>query len=137
MSDILDILTKDIKTIKKHIETLPISQYQGYISRLMTADKKSLQNLALSMSKKLDKYEAEKKRIEKLYEYEKNIRKNEKKKNILCIDEVGRGPLAGPLVVCGVMLNENPEILYVDDSKKLSEKKRTEIFEQIMQKNIR
>ena len=55
MSDILDILTKDVKTIKKHIETLPISQYQGYISKLMTSDKKSLQNLALSMSKKLDK----------------------------------------------------------------------------------
>ena len=74
MSYILDILTKDVKTIKKHIESLPISQYQSYISGLMTSDKKSLQNLALSMSKKLDKYEAEQKRIERLYEYEKNIR---------------------------------------------------------------
>ncbi|EJP25689.1 ribonuclease HII [Peptostreptococcaceae bacterium AS15] len=137
MSDILDILTKDVKTIKKHIESLPMNQYQNYISRLMTSDKKSLQNLALSMSKKLDKYEDEKKRIEKLYEYEKNIRESENKKNILCIDEVGRGPLAGPLVVCGVMLDENPEILYVDDSKKLSEKKRKEIFDEIMKKNIR
>ena len=61
MSDILDILTKDVKTIKKHIETLPISQYQGYISKLMTSDKKSIQNNDLSMSKKHDKYEHERK----------------------------------------------------------------------------
>ena len=137
MSDILEILTKDVKTIKKHIETLPIEQYGIYISKLAVSDKKSLQNLALSMSKKLDKYEAEKKRIDELYQYEKEIKENTNKKNILCIDEVGRGPLAGPIVVCGVMLDENPQIPYVDDSKKLSEKKRKEIFEQIMKKNIR
>ncbi|RXJ99456.1 ribonuclease HII [Arcobacter sp. CECT 8986] len=49
---------------------------------------------------------------------------------MLCgIDEAGRGPLAGPLVVAGAILNEQIEEL--NDSKKLSEKKREELFKKI------
>lgn len=52
----------------------------------------------------------------------------------LCgIDEAGRGPLAGPMVVAGVVLKE--EIKHLDDSKKISEKKREELFEQIIKKS--
>ena len=44
----------------------------------------------------------------------------------LCgIDEVGRGPLAGPVVACAVILPKNCDILWLNDSKKLTAKKRT------------
>ncbi|MCR4668088.1 MAG: ribonuclease HII [Clostridia bacterium] len=47
------------------------------------------------------------------------------------VDEVGRGPLAGPVVACCCVLPRDFDILGVDDSKKLSEKKREELFDQI------
>ena len=47
------------------------------------------------------------------------------------IDEAGRGPLAGPVVAGCVVLDKNVEILYINDSKKLSEKKRNELYDLI------
>ena len=52
------------------------------------------------------------------------------------IDEAGRGPLAGPVVVAGVIMPLDDIIEGINDSKKLSEKKREKLFEQIMQKAI-
>jgi len=54
-------------------------------------------------------------------------------KNLCGIDEAGRGPLAGPLVVAGVILLE--DITRLDDSKKLSEKKREKLFDEIKEKS--
>ena len=48
------------------------------------------------------------------------------------IDEAGRGPLAGPVVAGAVILPKDCSILYINDSKKLSEKKREELYEVIM-----
>lgn len=52
------------------------------------------------------------------------------------IDEVGRGPLAGPVVAGAVILPKNHQILYLNDSKKLSEKKREELFAVIMKEAV-
>ena len=52
------------------------------------------------------------------------------------IDEVGRGPLAGPVVAGAVILPKNVEILYLNDSKKLSEKKREALYDEIMEKAV-
>ncbi len=52
------------------------------------------------------------------------------------IDEVGRGPLAGPVVAGAVILPPNCEILYLNDSKKLSEKKRELLYDEIMGKAV-
>lgn len=52
------------------------------------------------------------------------------------IDEVGRGPLAGPVVAGAVILDKNQEILYLNDSKQLSEKKRELLYDEIMEKAI-
>lgn len=50
------------------------------------------------------------------------------------IDEAGRGPLAGPVVAAAVILDKDKEILFLNDSKKLSEKKRNELFDEINDK---
>lgn len=55
----------------------------------------------------------------------------------LCgIDEVGRGPLAGPVVACAVILPKDCDILYLNDSKQLTPKKREELYDVIMEKAI-
>lgn len=56
--------------------------------------------------------------------------------NICGIDEAGRGPLAGPVVAGAVILPENCKILYLNDSKKLSEKRREELFLEIQEKAV-
>ena len=52
------------------------------------------------------------------------------------IDEVGRGPLCGPVVASAVILPKDCQILYLNDSKKLSEKKREELYDVIMEQAI-
>ncbi|MBR2037276.1 MAG: ribonuclease HII [Lachnospiraceae bacterium] len=52
------------------------------------------------------------------------------------IDEVGRGPLAGPVVASAVILPKDCDILYINDSKKLSEKKREVLYDEIMEKAV-
>lgn len=52
------------------------------------------------------------------------------------IDEVGRGPLAGPVVACAVILPKDCQILYLNDSKKLTAKKREELYEVIMKEAV-
>lgn len=83
--------------------------------------------------KRLQKLEVEKARIEELKKYEKEYSDFE---YICGIDEVGRGPLAGPVVAGAVILPKDCDILYINDSKKLSEKKREELYEQIMEKAV-
>jgi ribonuclease HII len=76
--------------------------------------------------KRAEKLEKEKRRIEEMCVYEKEYADCE---YICGIDEVGRGPLAGPVVACAVVLPKDARILYVNDSKKLSEKRREELFD--------
>lgn len=52
------------------------------------------------------------------------------------VDEVGRGPLAGPVVAAAVILPRDFDLLGVNDSKKLSEKRREELFDQIMENAV-
>lgn len=83
--------------------------------------------------KRLAAYEKELERIEKLKRYEKEYAAYG---SICGIDEAGRGPLAGPVVAGAVILPKNCDILYINDSKKLSEKKREELYDIIMEKAV-
>ena len=62
--------------------------------------------------------------------------KNENIKYICGIDEAGRGPLAGPVVVASVIMPHDSMIEGVNDSKKVSEKKREELYEKIIEESI-
>lgn len=71
-----------------------------------------------------------------LLKEEENKLYNENIKYICGIDEAGRGPLAGPVVVGAVILPEDSFIEGVNDSKKVSEKKREKLYEQITEEAI-
>lgn len=83
--------------------------------------------------KRQEKLAKEIARIEELKKYEKEYSEYE---YICGIDEVGRGPLAGPVVAAAVILPKDCDILYINDSKKLSEKKREELYDVIMEKAV-
>ena len=82
--------------------------------------------------KQEEKLAKERARLEAMRSYEREY----DGKYICGIDEVGRGPLAGPVVAGGVILPKDCEILWVNDSKKLSEKKREALYDEIMAKAV-
>lgn len=80
-----------------------------------------------------EKLEQELLRLDQMKVYEREYGQA----GVLCgIDEAGRGPLAGPVVAGAVILPEDCQILYLNDSKKLSEKRREELFLEIKDKAI-
>lgn len=83
--------------------------------------------------KRQAKLEKERARIEAMKVYE---REYEDHGWICGIDEVGRGPLCGPVVAGAVILPKDCQILYLNDSKKLSEKKREALYDVIMEQAV-
>ncbi len=79
-----------------------------------------------------EKLERELERLRQMREYE-----DQYPGAVVCgIDEAGRGPLAGPVVAGAVILPRGCQILYLNDSKKLSEKKRELLFDEIQKKAV-
>lgn len=82
---------------------------------------------------KAEKLEAELERLEAMRVYEKEY----ESAGLICgVDEAGRGPLAGPVVAAAVILPRDENILFLNDSKKLSEKKREALFDEIKEKAV-
>ena len=80
-----------------------------------------------------ERLEKELARLEAMTEYEKEYGSSA----FICgIDEAGRGPLAGPVAAGAVILPKDCRILYLNDSKQLSEKRREELFEEIKEKAV-
>ena len=83
--------------------------------------------------KRYEKYLAETERTERMLFYEKKYSEYE----LICgIDEVGRGPLAGPVVAGAVILPKDHRILYLNDSKQLTAAKREELYDVIMREAV-
>lgn len=79
------------------------------------------------------KLEKERERLKEMSIYEE---KYGMYRHICGIDEAGRGPLAGPVVAGAVILPKDTEILYLNDSKKLSEKRREALYDEIMERAV-
>ena len=84
---------------------------------------------------KLEREEKLKAQLQEMLKYERNLWA-EGKEFVAGVDEVGRGPLAGPVVTAAVILPHDFNILGVNDSKKLSPKKRDELYDIIMEKAL-
>ena len=85
------------------------------------------------LHKQQEKLEKEIARTEAMSVFEKEYSDHQA---ICGIDEVGRGPFAGPVVAGAVILPKDHPILYLNDSKKLSEKKREELYEVILKEAV-
>lgn len=126
-------MSKSIGEIKKEFEQADrqtlLSLYEVYAGD----NRAGVVSLISKYKKQEEKLEEEKKRIENMSIYE---RKYADFQYICGIDEVGRGPLAGPVVAGAVILPKDCDILYLNDSKKLSEKMREVLYDEIMDKAV-
>ena len=122
-----------VTELKELFKTENETELKELIDRFSQDERAGIRKLAESGQKKLDGIQKEKERIEGLKKYEKEYGAY----SYICgIDEVGRGPLAGPVVAGAVILPKDCDILYINDSKKLSEKKREELYDIIMEKAV-
>ena len=126
-------MEEKIGAIKAKLESLQVEEYNRFIAEYREDARQGVQKLVEKAKKTLDKLDQEKRRIEKLKVYEKEY---ESLGYVCGIDEVGRGPLAGPVVAGAVILPKDCDILYINDSKQLSEKKREELYDVIMEKAV-
>lgn len=120
----------EIKSIFAHTN---IEDYTLLIDEYDADQRDGVKKIVASARKKLDAYNKEIQRTYKMYEYERQYRD----RGYVCgIDEVGRGPLAGPVVAAAVILPVDHNILYLNDSKQLSAKKREQLYDEIMNKAV-
>ena len=126
-------MAESIQEIKGKLQAAQVSELEALIHRYEQDERVSVQKMLDSAHKRIGAYEKELLRIDKLKEYE---RKYAEYTYICGIDEVGRGPLAGPVVAGAVIFAPECDILYINDSKQLSEKKREELYDVIMEKAV-
>lgn len=124
---------KNIGEIKEQFQAASVEGLPELIEEYREDGRGGVKKLVESAEKKVAALEKEKQRIERLRVYEEKYREYD---YICGIDEVGRGPLAGPVVAGAAILPRDCRILYVNDSKQLSEKKREELYEIIMEKAV-
>lgn len=124
---------KKISVIKAELEQAELAGLSAFIDTYQVDTRGGVQKLVATAMKRLEKYEAELVRTENLKKYE---REYEAFSYIAGIDEVGRGPLAGPVVAGAVILPKDCDILYINDSKKLTAAKREELYDEIMEKAV-
>lgn len=122
-----------ISEIKSELESADWDSLSQVMDSFRNDERAGVQKLIAQFEKKKEAYEKELKRLELMRQFEEEY----KESPYICgIDEVGRGPLCGPVVASAVILPKDAKILYINDSKQLSQKKREALFPEIMQKAV-
>lgn len=117
-----------ISQIKDRLADCDEEQLAHFKEDFGNDSRKNVRELISKAEHRLELQKAEASRIQSMLDFEREFAGD----LIYCgIDEAGRGPLAGPVVAAAVIMPRNSKILYVNDSKKLSEKKREELYSQI------
>lgn len=126
-------MIKRIAEIKEEFACADESQWDELCMRYQEDSRSGVQKLIAGIEKKKEALRQERARLETMWQFERSYPMCS---SICGIDEAGRGPLAGPVVAGAVILPPDCEILYLNDSKKLSAAKREELYDEIMDKAI-
>ena len=122
-----------IQEIKKLFEQKSPEQWDSLFEAFEADSRKGVRMLVNSFRRRRQEQEAEMARLKAMSRYEREYGHL----GLLCgIDEVGRGPLAGPVVACAMVLPEGCCIPDLNDSKQLSASKREELYEVIISEAI-
>ena len=116
---------KSISAIREEYRAASETMLPSFVSAYEGDERSGVQALVESARKRLKKLDAEKERIRGLWKYEEEYSAYA---HICGIDEAGRGPLAGPVAAGAVILPKDSPILYINDSKQLTPKKREELY---------
>ena len=126
-------MAENINDIKSRFNNLKEGEYERFIADYSSDDRRGVIQLVNKATGVIEKHKAEVERTERMLSYEKQYSSY----CYICgIDEVGRGPLAGPVVAGAVILPKNEKILYLNDSKQLSAAKREELYDVIREKAV-
>ena len=124
---------KNTAEIKEQLQAASGDELPEFINIYGSDERAGVKKLVETARKRIAALEKEKQRIERLRAYEEQYGHC----RFICgIDEAGRGPLAGPVVAGAVILPKDCRILYINDSKQLSEKKREELYHVIMEQAV-
>lgn len=124
---------QSIKEIEHIFRETPENKREEYYRLYEQDERAGVQKLIEKYRRQDEKLTLEKERLKKMHLYEEKYADC----GYICgIDEVGRGPLAGPVVACAVILPKDCEILYLNDSKQLSASKRESLYDEIMKKAV-
>lgn len=124
---------QSINEIKEILKNTDVTALSEFIKHYNTDERSGVKKLVLKAEKEIEAYNKEVARTENLKFFENKYSDY----NYICgIDEVGRGPLAGPVVAGAVILPKDCDILYINNSKKLTASKREELFQIIMEKAV-
>lgn len=104
------------------------------LALLQKDERKGVQKLLESYNKRLAKLAKAKAAFMNRFQYEQKAWAADS--IVAGVDEVGRGPLAGPVVTAAVVLDDSFDLVEVNDSKKLSPKKRLELYPRILDKAV-
>lgn len=127
-------MAKAISEIRQELEQATWEQRKVLLTEYESDSRKGVQNLILQYRKRAKALFLELERLEQMRSFEK---KYESQYTMICgIDEAGRGPLAGPVVAGACILPKDVQILYLNDSKKLSAKKRESLYDEICEKAV-
>lgn len=127
-------MEKKIKDIQQEYKEKDDLELPDFIEEYIRDGRPGVAKIIGQAKKRLDRLEQERQRLEVLRTYEHRY---EDAYPMSCgIDEVGRGPLAGPVCAAAVILPRDCEILYINDSKKLSEARREALYDEIMEKAV-
>ena len=122
---------KSISQLKEQFEQADAAQRAVLYEVYSSDDRAGVKKLVSAYRKKEEALQKERMRLEDMRSFEHKYSTY----SLICgIDEAGRGPLAGPVVAGAVILPKDCEILYLNDSKKLSPAKREALYEEIMEK---
>ena len=117
---------KSIAQIKKEFAEAKEGSLEELFAQYAMDERSGVKAVLNSYRKKQEKLAKERVRLEEMRSYEHRY---ERYGYVCGIDEAGRGPLAGPVVAGAVILPEDCEILWLNDSKQLSEKKREALYD--------
>ncbi|MBW8008200.1 ribonuclease HII [Lactobacillus helveticus] len=121
-------------TIKEVKELLSTDVTEDQLAELEKDPRVGVQKLIISYRKKQAKLLAKKQAFLERFSYEKQFW--QKGELVAGVDEVGRGPLAGPVVTAAVIIDPNFDLLEVNDSKKLSPEKRLQLYPKILSEAV-
>ena len=126
-------MSKSIAQIKEEFGKADEKEREALYSMYDADARSGVQKLIASYRKKEEALRLERERLSLMKSYERKYKDAE----MICgIDEAGRGPLAGPVVAGAVILPKDCEILYLNDSKKLSASRREALYDEIMEKAV-
>lgn len=126
---------QSISEIKEILGNCSMEELPEQIKQFEEDSRKGVQTALASFRKKYEKHQQELARLDEILTYERGLW--EAGYDLIAgIDEVGRGPLAGPVVAAAVILPKECKIEGVNDSKKLSAKKREELYDIILEKAV-